>query len=77
MHRTHSPEIVLKPLVVMHSEIGYREFSKAMEGIVKDIIPDPGDETAYSDMCSRLKTRTFLPKQKNTDNRVIPHQCNS
>ena len=49
-------------------------FSKKMEAIVKNITPDINDQYAYADMCERLKNCTFLPKQKNTDNRVIPYQ---
>lgn len=49
-------------------------FSKYILGIVKGISVDKEDEDAYLDMIHRLELRTFMPKQKNTDNRVIPHQ---
>ncbi len=49
-------------------------FSKFITGIVKDITPKAEDEEILADMRNRLDLRTFLPKQKNTDNRVIPHQ---
>ena len=55
-------------------KVDIENFSKMIEGIVKNITPEKEDEDAYNDMCIRLKSRTFLPKQKNTDNRVIPHQ---
>jgi len=42
--------------------------------VVDKMQPSKKDEAAYQDMVSRLELRTFLPKQKNTDNRVIPNQ---
>lgn len=50
------------------------EFSKFVLGIVKKIEPEEADAEAYNDMTGRLELRTFMPKQKNTENRVIPHQ---
>ncbi len=50
------------------------DFSKYILGIVKDIKVDKKDEAQFNDMLARLELRTFMPKQKNTDNRVIPHQ---
>ncbi len=50
------------------------EFSKYLLGILGKITPDPEDEAEFNAMKQRLDDRTFLPKQKNTDNRVIPHQ---
>lgn len=49
-------------------------FSKYLKGIIKDISVEDCDSEFYVDMCNRLETNRFLPKQKNTDNRVIPHQ---
>lgn len=49
-------------------------FSKYILGIVKGIKPDKEDAEQFSDMLGRLELRTFMPKQKDTDNRVIPHQ---
>lgn len=49
-------------------------FSKYILKVLNDITPSEEDAFIYEDMCSRLNLRTFLPKQKNTDNRVIPHQ---
>lgn len=54
--------------------IGKDDFLKYILGILKDITPKSSDESIYADMISRLELGTFLPKQKNTDNRVIPHQ---
>ena len=50
------------------------DFSKFVLAVVKDIKPDEKDKEAFNQMISRLEARDFMPKQKNTDNRVIPHQ---
>ena len=50
------------------------DFSKFIIGIVKNITPESEDAIEFEDMFRRLELRTFLPKQKTTDNRVIPHQ---
>ena len=50
------------------------EFSKYVLGLFKNVSPDEEDKDAFEEMKSRLETRTFMPKQKTTDNRVIPHQ---
>ena len=49
-------------------------FSKFLIKIINSIKPDKEDEIIYQDMDNRLGLRQFLPKQRNTDNRVIPHQ---
>lgn len=41
---------------------------------VKDIECSPEDIEFYNDMMMRLDTYTFMPKQVNGDNRVIPYQ---
>ena len=50
------------------------EFSKYVLKLMSPIKPEKIDLQSYEDMCERLKLNIFLPKQKNTDNRVIPHQ---
>lgn len=50
------------------------EFSKYVLKLMSPIKPEKTDLQSYEDMCERLKLNIFLPKQKNTDNRVIPHQ---
>lgn len=50
------------------------DFSKMVLGIIKDIVVDEEDRTILQRIKSNLELRTFLPKQKTTDNRVIPHQ---
>ena len=49
-------------------------FSKYLKGIVKDTPVSEADRPGYEDMLSRLELRTFLPKQKDSDNRIIPQQ---
>ena len=49
-------------------------FSKYISKVVKNISPEEDEKAAFEDMLNRLELRTFLPKQKDTDNRVIPHQ---
>lgn len=52
----------------------YENFSKYIKNLVKDIEVEESDKAFYEDMIRRLETADFLPKQKTTDNRVIPHQ---
>ncbi|MCI8331920.1 MAG: type II CRISPR RNA-guided endonuclease Cas9 [Clostridiales bacterium] len=50
------------------------DFSKYIKGIFKDVTVDAQDQAAFADMISRLETKSFCPKQVNSDNRVIPYQ---
>ena len=50
------------------------EFCKYVLKIVKSIQPDEDDKERFEDMLKRLELQTFMPKQKDTDNRVIPYQ---
>ncbi len=50
------------------------DFSKYILNILKGISVDSEDRDKFDDMISRLGMLEFLPKQKDTDNRVIPHQ---
>ncbi len=43
---------------------------KALDGIK----PEAEDEALFADMTERLHDNRFLPKQRDTDNRVIPYQ---
>jgi len=49
-------------------------FSDFLLKIVKNIKVRKEDAAMYTDMVERLEARTFLPKQKDGDNRVIPQQ---
>lgn len=55
-------------------KISITAFSDYLKKIVKDVVPDNEDKGFYENMCERLESYSFLPKQKNTDNRVIPYQ---
>lgn len=41
---------------------------------LKDIPVEEGDREAYDSMMERLQNYSFLPKQRNSDNRIIPQQ---
>ena len=53
---------------------GKDKFSDYLKKAVKDTSVSDDDREFYEDMLARLDTRTFLPKQKDTDNRVVPQQ---
>ena len=53
---------------------GKEDFCKYVLKMVESIKPDNEDEEQFEDIIRRLELRTFMPKQKNTDNRVIPYQ---
>lgn len=55
-------------------KVNSEQFSKYILNIFKEVTCDKVDEDNFSDMCDRLALGTFLPKQKDTNNRVIPHQ---
>lgn len=50
------------------------DFSKYLLGVLKGIEPDEEDKPIFDKMMNDLELRRFMPKQKDTDNRVIPHQ---
>lgn len=50
------------------------EFSDAIYKLVKEREVEACDKARYDDMLDRLKVQSFLPKQKDTTNRVIPQQ---
>lgn len=50
------------------------KFSDSLKKIVKDTPVSGEDRPAYEDMLFRLDQRTFLPKQRDSDNRIIPQQ---
>lgn len=49
-------------------------FCDYLKKIVANVNVEPEDQEAYDDMISRLSLYSFMPKQKDTDNRVIPQQ---
>ena len=52
-------------------KLGFSDFLKRK---FKGIKVSPADQAAYEDMMNRLDNCSFLPKQRETDNRVIPQQ---
>lgn len=50
------------------------DFSKYLLNVIKSLLAEGEDKAVIDDIISDLELRTFLPKQKNTDNRVIPYQ---
>lgn len=50
------------------------KFGDYLKKIVKDTPVSEEDRPSYEDMLTRLDLGTFLPKQKDTDNRIIPQQ---
>lgn len=49
-------------------------FSEFLKKQVRDLPVSQDDRPAYEDMLARLDTCSFLPRQRSTDNRVIPRQ---
>lgn len=49
-------------------------FTDYVKKLFKGVTPDDEDRELFDDMMSRLETESFMPKQKNGDNRVIPYQ---
>lgn len=49
-------------------------FCDYLKKVVANVNVEPEDQEAYDDMISRLSLYSFMPKQKDTDNRVIPQQ---
>ena len=50
------------------------EFSDYLKKIVKNTQVSEEDRAGYEDMLLRLELGTFLPKQRDSDNRIIPQQ---
>lgn len=54
--------------------LSLEDFSKSLLSKLGKIDPDERDKEIFESMISDIELRMFLPKQKNTDNRVIPYQ---
>ena len=54
--------------------LNLEDFSKYLGGLLKSASVADNDAEKLASALERIELRTFLPKQKNTDNRVIPHQ---
>ena len=53
------------------NKLGFSEFLRKK---LKSLAVSTEDQSAYEDMMNRLDNCSFLPKQRDTDNRVIPQQ---
>ncbi|MCF0141434.1 MAG: type II CRISPR RNA-guided endonuclease Cas9, partial [Mogibacterium sp.] len=60
--------------VIPKSKASKEEFCDYIKKIVKDVSPENKDAEAYADMMERLDRYSFMPKQVDGDNRVIPYQ---
>ena len=49
-------------------------FCDYIKKIVRDVEVEENDKASYDDMMFRLETCSFMPKQVESDNRVIPYQ---
>lgn len=54
--------------------VGKEDFCRYIKSVFKSVKPDAGDKEAFDDMMMRLDSNTFMPKQVESDNRVIPYQ---
>ncbi|MBE6704582.1 MAG: type II CRISPR RNA-guided endonuclease Cas9 [Ruminococcaceae bacterium] len=50
------------------------DFCDYIKKLFKEVKIDSDDVAAFEDMSSRLETESFMPKQRDGDNRVIPYQ---
>lgn len=73
----HLKEIDVSSMKNTDKKASVEDFSKYILKELKMIEAngiEEEDRVDYEDMKCRLELREFLPKQKNTDNRIIPHQ---
>lgn len=54
--------------------LNYESFTKYLYGMMKDISIEHEDDSDLASIMSELELGIFLPKQKTTNNRVIPYQ---
>lgn len=64
----------VKTLKVKKEDSGKDKFCDYIKKIVDGVPVDEEDREAYEDMQLRLSMCTFMPKQVESDNRVIPYQ---
>lgn len=70
-YSAHAPE---KAASGPEKKAGKLVFCDYVRKLLSAVTPEEADVPAWQDMMERLSLYTFLPKQKDTDNRVIPHQ---
>ena len=54
--------------------LNLEDFSKYLLNLIKGLEVKEEDRCVYEEIIEKLELRSFLPKQKNTNNRVIPYQ---
>lgn len=50
------------------------DFCKYILSVIKSVVPQENDINMFNDMVSKLEANSFMPKQVESDNRVIPYQ---
>lgn len=50
------------------------DFCKYINNLLKNVVPEEKDVPVFNDIKFRLENCTFMPKQVNSDNRLIPYQ---
>lgn len=56
------------------SKINKEVFNDNLKKLFKDLVVEAEDEKAFAEMMERLEIKSFMPKQVDGDNRVIPYQ---
>lgn len=59
---------------IVKDKASKEEFYDYLKKILKDISPNEEDADSLKEILDEIEKGSYLPKQKNTDNRVIPHQ---
>ncbi len=59
---------------VIKKKATQEEFCTYLKKLLKDVKVDDSDSELFNEMKSRIDDFSFMPKQKNSDNRLIPYQ---
>ena len=68
----HSDESDVSKLKIAKKDDFYKCIKKVLGGFSQNL--DEEDKDEYNDILARIDNGSFMPKQKSTDNRVIPYQ---
>ncbi|MBQ8177713.1 MAG: type II CRISPR RNA-guided endonuclease Cas9 [Clostridia bacterium] len=58
----------------VNSKVSQEEFCKLIKNAFKDVIIKIEDKESFDEMMQRIEIGIFMPKQVDSDNRVIPYQ---
>lgn len=58
----------------INSKVSQEEFCKSIKNVFKDVIIKTEDKEFFDEMMQRIEIGIFMPKQVDSDNRVIPYQ---